>query len=279
MCEQLNALYAPCCIDHSPLTIHNLLSDDEIDDMLEKVIRKVWRQKGMPGTLSDELVQYFAAEIWEAVVKGYGNDLTTVDFDTPDEQLLLKIQENVWQFAAAKNYQQLRALSDALLDADGKIRSFSDFKKEAFKINEDHAVRFLQAEYNMAIGSGQFASKWVSIQAEKELFPYLEFNAIIDGHTTEICRNFNGIIRPVDDMFWDQYYPPNHWGERSDVDQVADGTITDLSNIIYPDKIPPMFKTNLAKNGLVFPDGHPYYNGLPDDVKKKADKLRRKYGQ
>lgn len=272
-------MYAPCCIQHPVSRIQNLLSDDALDELLEKMIRKVWREKGMPETLSDEMIKYFADQLWDAVTEGYGDDLTTVDFDTPDEQMLEKLQTNVWQFSAAKNFQQLKALSEALTDAEGKIRSFSDFKKEAFKINDAHVNQWLQTEYNMAIGSAQFASKWVDIQRDKELFPLLEFDSVMDKHTTEICRNFNGIIRPVDDIFWDQYYPPNHWGERSDVKQLTEGTVTDISGIVYPDKIPPMFKRNMAKEGWAFPEGHAYYTGNPDGVKATANKLMRKYGQ
>ncbi|MEQ1678305.1 MAG: phage minor head protein [Chitinophagaceae bacterium] len=239
----------------------------------------MWKEKGMPSTLSDDLVKYYAEQLWQAIAGGYGDDLTTVDFDTPDEQMLQKLQENVWQFSAAKNYSQLKALSEALVDSSGKIREYSEFKKAASAINQEHAGRFLQAEYNMAIGSGQFASKWVDIQRDKELLPLLEFSAIIDGHTSDICLRLDGIIRPVDDILWEQWYPPNHWGERSDVLQQADGTVTPLDDIIYPDKVPAMFKRNMAKEGWAFPEGHPYYTGNPDGVKATANKLRKKYGQ
>jgi len=29
-----------------------------------------------------------------------------------------------------------------------------------------------------------------------------------------------------------------------------------------------MFRTNLAESGLVFPKDHPYFDGLPDNLKK-----------
>lgn len=233
----------------------------------------------MPGRLSDDLIKYYAEQLWEALTEGYGDDLTTVDFDTPDEVMLQKLQENVYQFSAAKNYSQLKSLSEALVGPDGKQREYNEFKKAAQAINGEHAGRFLQAEYNMAIGSGQFASKWVVIQKDKELFPLLEFSAIIDGHTTEICILLNGVIRPIDDILWEQWYPPNHWGERSDVLQLEAGTVTPLEDIRYPEKVHAMFKRNMAKEGWAFPEGHPYYIGNPDGVKATASKLRKKYGQ
>jgi hypothetical protein len=45
--------------------------------------------------------------------------------------MLANLQTDVYHFSAAKNYQQLKSLTGALVDDDGKVRSFSDFKKAA----------------------------------------------------------------------------------------------------------------------------------------------------
>jgi hypothetical protein len=51
------------------------------------------------------------------------------------------------------------------------------------------------------------------------------------------------------------------------VQLTADEEATLLKDIEYPEEMPSLFKGNLGKSGLVFPPSHPYYNGLPDDVK------------
>lgn len=43
----------------------------------------------------------------------------------------------------------------------------------------------------------------------------LEYSAILDGNTTEICRELNGKIFKTDSEEWDQYRPPNHYNCRS----------------------------------------------------------------
>jgi SPP1 gp7 family putative phage head morphogenesis protein len=184
--------------------------------------------------------------------------------------MLHSLQRNVYQFSAAKNYHQLKALSQALVNEEGKLRTWKEFSNEAFKINEQHTKHWLQAEHNLAISSGQMGGTWTRVQSNKELMPLLEFDAILDDRTTALCKSLHGVIRPIDDPFWDQYYPPNHFGCRSDVKQMGSARITPSEKIIYPEKIPQMFKTNLAKTGLIFPPDHPYWINIPADVKKAA---------
>lgn len=43
----------------------------------------------------------------------------------------------------------------------------------------------------------------------------LEYSAIIDGKTTEICQELDGRTWAVDDAMWDKYTPPNHFNCRS----------------------------------------------------------------
>lgn len=229
---------------------------------------------GMPAKLDEKTVQYMAEKLEEAIFQGYGKNLPEIDYDTPDFEMMSSLRTDVWQFSGAKNYQQLKAMSEALEGPDGKLRSFNEFKKTVRPIIDDHA-RWLETEYRTAVASSQMAAKWARIQRDKDLFPLLEFDAVIDNRTTELCRSLDKVIRPVDDAFWQVYYPPNHFNCRSDVRSVRSGEITPEEDIEYPD-IPDMFRTNTAANGLVFPPGHSYYADVPDDVKVQASAARGK---
>jgi len=241
--------------------------------LLEKMFKRIYGTMGIPDTIDKGMVKYFATEFFGAVEKGYGAELISIDYDTPDYLVLRNLQENVYQFSAAKNYQQLKDTTRALIGEDGKLRTWTEFKNAAYKINNEHVTSWLAAERNNAITCGQASAIWQRAQENKDVLPILEFHAIIDGHTTDICRNLNGVRKPIDDPFWDLYYIPNHFGERSDILQQPGGRITPTTDITFPDKIPPMFKTNLAKNGLVFPKDHPYYTGVPHQVSEQANKL------
>jgi hypothetical protein len=71
---------------------------------------------------------------------------------------------------------------------------------------------------------------------------------------------------------------PNGWNCRCTVFQLTgDEEATLLKDIEYPEEMPSLFKGNLGKSGLVFPPSHPYYTGLPDDVRQRAQELLKKY--
>lgn len=237
----------------------DLLSNDELEQLIEKLLKTIFKDRSI-ATAPQKLKNYFIAQLTEALGEGYGAALDDFDFDTPDYKMVEALKQDIIKFSAAKNDVMNKAIAKELIGPDGMLREFREFKIAARQIAKDHTDAWLKAEYNLAIVSAQAASKWVKIEEDINDLPILEFDAIMDDRTTEICRNFNGIRLPVNHVFWDLYYIPNHYGERSTIRQDVDnGKITDASAIIYPDKIPDIFKINLAKNKMIFPPGHPYY--------------------
>lgn len=261
----LNELYHDCC-EHSVDLDFDVNLSDEIDVLVSEMVQEVWRLQGTDGNVNEAIAKYFSDRMWSGVIKGFGNNLDSVDYDSPDYNMLTSLKKNVWSFSSAKNYQQLRELSDALIGEDGKLRTFEQFKEAAGIINEKFMKTWLRTEYNLAVAGGQMAGKWVDIQRNASTLPLLEFDVVMDGQTTDICVSLNGIIVPITHPMVARFYPPNHFGCRTTVRQLASGKITPDSKMSLPE-IPKMFQTNLAQHGLVFPEDHPYFIGLPDNLK------------
>src|SRR5690606_26759025 len=140
----------------------------------------------------------------------------------------------------------------ALVGPDGQIRSWQDFKREVAGISSKQ-LGWLRTEYDSAIAGAQMASKWKQIWEQRHILPLLQFDAVIDGHTSAICTSLDGVILPVEDPFWQQFYPPNHFNCRSTVRQLRKGTPTAPDKIVYPEKMPGIFRVNLGQRGLAFP--------------------------
>lgn len=215
-----------------------------------------------------------AEELRKAVIEGFGKDFPSVNYGTPDYKMLSNLELNVYSFSGASNYQMLKSMTLALRDENGNIRSFNGFKKEAVKISGTYTGSNLKTEYDTAIASSQMAGKWVDFEKNKSVAEWLRYDTAGDSKVRKSHRLLEGIIKKVDDPFWDNYYPPNSWNCRCDVTQLIHGTETAASSITLPDDVPQIFKTNLAKQQIVFPDNHPYYNGLPNEIKKKTAALR-----
>lgn len=52
----------------------------------------------------------------------------------------------------------------------------------------------------------------------------LQYIAILDRRTSDVCRSYNGITRPATDPIWERITPPNHFNCRSTVTAIWKGT-------------------------------------------------------
>lgn len=142
------------------------------------------------------------------------------------------------------------------------------------KVKELHRVfndKWLETERITAEAGANHAARWNEYQETKDLLPNLTYDAVNDERTRDEHAGLDGTTKPIDDPFWDTYYPPNGWRCRCGV-QASDNDVTAVTPKVTMTK---MFKTNLAKKGLVFPEKHPYYVGKKD-VAKVAEGLQRK---
>ncbi len=124
------------------------------------------------------------------------------------------------------------------------------------------------------------ARKWNEAQAVKHLYPNLKYMTAHDERVREDHAKLDGIVRPIDDPFWDTHYPPNGWRCRCTVRSTRDEA-TKLKDI--PEvPIHKHFKHNVGKIGQIFDEKqHPYFkyiNECDDDnakavLSKKCRKL------
>lgn len=45
--------------------------------------------------------------------------------------------------------------------------------------------------------------------------PYWQFDAVLDGRTTNGCKRANGVVLPADDPWWSKNLPPRHFNCRA----------------------------------------------------------------
>lgn len=231
---------------------------------MQKLILQVWQEQATQAGFAPELVQAYGTQLSNAVTKGYGKDLFEMDWQTPDYEKLKALHIDAWKFASAKGNKHMQELSDALRKPDGSLRSFEEFRAQSVLITGQQ-LNGLKAEYNTAVSSAQMASKWQTIQAQKELYPYLQYIAVEDSHTSATCINLADQVHPIDSPFWRKWYPPNHYNCRSTVKQLRQMPKEPNTDYTEPN-VPEIFKTNLADSDKIMPDGHTYYQNFSVEV-------------
>ncbi len=262
--------------------VENLTPDEKrkIDLRVSQLIKDIFDGKIKLGSLDDELITLVVAKLREGVVNGFGADFDAIQTGTASHTMLGNLEKNVYQFASAKNYQQMKEMTGALKDGSGKLRTFSEFKAEASRISEVFNNAWLQTEFNFAINSGESAANWAQYEEGAADMPLLQYETVGDNRVRDEHAAIDRVVRRFDDPFWDTYLPPNGWGCRCTTIQLTDPDAgqTDLSKVSVPE-LPKLFRVNLAKEGLAFPAGHPYYDMKKGDLKKvnlKAEELRAK---
>ena len=234
-----------------------------LDSAVSSLIKQLFNQ----GKTTNEILKLTGSLLVDKVAGSY-KDIAP-DFTTPDAEMLARLTRDVWQFSAAKNYQQMRDLAIALKGDDGKLRNFADFKTAAESICAKYDQVWLRTEYNAAVASSQNAARWTDFMKDAENIPNIEYQTVGDTSVRDEHQALDGIIRPLKDPFWSTHYPPNGWGCRCEAIQSVGGKVTknaDVPNIT----IPPLFRTNLADTGLIYPKNHPYYDGIPRAEIRKA---------
>ncbi len=244
----------------------NLFSDDEILRFLDDVFN------GLISTSSLSTEQYLiiARKLFEGVASGYGKDIATVSFGTPDYAMLRSMRENVYRFSGAKQYQSIRQMNSLLIQ-DGKLITKSNFMKQARELFKEYNVNHLSTEYNTAIQQARSASLWQDIQQNKEYLPMLTYHTVGDGRVRPEHASLDEITRPVDDKFWYTCFPPNGWNCRCTTIQTDDAVKSDLRGIKIHQDVPEPFRMNAGRDMIVYSKAHPYFNVAPKDKQALAN--------
>jgi SPP1 gp7 family putative phage head morphogenesis protein len=234
---------------------------------LSRIAKSVYAGDIADGDIDSRLLSMVGNLLEKQVTDGFGTSFANIDFTTPDAAMRSRLVQDVWQFASARNYQEMRDMALALVDADGNVRSFANFRDQASAINSTYNVTWLKTEHSFALNSATTAARWGEYLRNADAMPYLQYDTVGDSNVRPEHALLDGIIRKIGDDFWKTYYPPNGWRCRCDARQLASSYAQETQTIPQA-TVAPMFKQNLAEQGLAFPKGHVFYEGIP------AGKLR-----
>lgn len=220
-----------------------------IEGIVDKVINQLYDDRKVDDkTMHENFVSHYEP-LKKAVEEGYGKPLIKVEYGTPNYEFLKALQTNTAVFSMFKNHASVKDMAALLKDREGNLRSRDDFKREALKVDSTYRSSKLDIEYDTAVRQARMAANWQRYEKNKRLYPNLKYIQTKAAKPDEQHLKYVGIIRPVDDPFWNSHYPPNRWRCQCSVEQTDDEP-TDI-----PAKLPPVpddFAFNSGKMQQVF---------------------------
>ena len=117
------------------------------------------------------------------------------------------------QYASTVSYlaglDQIQSVLDSaykVLESGGTFRDFQKLVEEnGIELSEAHLDNVFRTNIQNAYARG----KWSHQQQNKDKRPYLEYMAINDSRVRPSHLDLDGVIRHIDDPFWQKYYPTN----------------------------------------------------------------------
>lgn len=266
--SQVNDIYAHlCCHAHHQLDFNPV---SMLRDLLRKAARAQYERKDT--TQLDKQISLKEHKTLYEAVESYANDakIDLANYSDTRASTLLRLRTNLTTFVAFKNYQRSADMIKALVDEKGNIRNYAAYEREVIRLGETYHKAWLKAEYNTVIASAQTAAAWSDYVRDKDIYPFLVYKTQDDTRVRLAHRSLHNVAKPIDDEFWDQYYPPNGWQCRCYVLQsrTDDGYTTEPSSLPDDKSHPPAFRSNPGKTGKIWTKEHPYFD-VNSKVKEK----------
>ncbi len=198
-------------------------------------------------------------------------------------------EEHVANFTVAKATQLdvLSGIHQAAQKALAEGRTFRDFAKELTpelqrqgwwgkqevldpltgkkRLAQLGSPRRLKTIFDTNMRTARAAGQWERIQRTKRALPFLLYQLGPSREHRPEHAAWNGLLLPVDDLFWRSHYPPNGYGCKCRVRQVSTSEATRLET----DGVNAQIQEVDAESGL--PTGHFTDRTIP--VRTQAPKI------
>jgi SPP1 gp7 family putative phage head morphogenesis protein len=237
------------------------LTGQEIEQILKGIYNDTITLLDLPGNLYLDTGKTILNKIYQ----GYGGNLEDFIPGSSEYVMLEKLYESNYRFAAAKTFQNVRAIQPLVFE-NGIRRAFEEFSKDAEQVYKLYNKTWLKTEKNTALVSADSARYWQEIEADKEIFPYLKYETVNDEAVRDEHAALDGITRRIDDSFWSWAMPPNGYGCRCIATQLTKEEAKETPKSKIPNKnkeVPKLFQNNSGKTGQIFKETgsgkHPYY--------------------
>lgn len=222
---------------------------------IDRVARQLFRGELSPENLNQDFVLKTYADLNKTAAVAWGQEYYT-------HPIARRMRDNLIKFAGAKTYQML----DAFRASKTAGTSEDDFVRLARSEAEKYNGAYLDAERAFTANSANSARDWQQFVKDKDIYKNLRFRTMGDENVRDSHRALEGVVRPLNDSYWQTHTPPLGFRCRCWLEQTNDPA-TEPGYIEFA----PQFAGNPGVAGEVFNQYVSYFQ-IPD--KKNRDNIR-----
>lgn len=230
------------------------------DDIIAAALRNIYRRDFNPHTEIEP-------NLFSAIAHTLGEAVSTAAPSFGDDPFTHALRHSTDVFSAFKVHRAQNDMAARLLDSNGNLKPFEQWKNEVLPIADHQCHNWLETEYNTAVLRARQAANWQQFQAEKDILPNLKWLPSTSPNPGADHRPFWNTILPVDHPFWNEHRPGDRWNCKCDLTSTDEPATSVPSGSPAGNDPQPGLKDNPGKSQAVFSDDHPYF---PADCKHCA---------
>ncbi len=238
-------------------------------EVIRRALLNIYSQDFHPAS---DIEQNLFNEIWRTLNLAADRGFSQSDAPDPDDDFRNAIRRSNAVFSAFKVHRLQNDMAQLLLDDDGNLKPFTQWRKEAQPIASHQCGAWLRTEYDTAVIRAHQAADWLQFQREKDVLPNLRWVPSTSPNPGKDHRTFWNTILPVDDPFWAQHRPGDRWNCKCSL-SATDEPTTDAPKPSKKDRPQPGLDNNPANDRKLFSDTHPYIAHAYAGAQKAVDKL------
>lgn len=248
------------------------------DEIIAAALRNIYRRDFNPhDDIEPNLFNTIAQTLGSAVTEGFSAGSGSAAAPSlGQDPFLHALRHSTDVFAAFKTHRAQNDMAARLLDSDGNLKPFKQWKEEVLPIASHQCNNWLQTEYNTAVLRARQAANWQQFQREKDILPNLKWLPSTSPHPGEDHQPFWNTILPVDHPFWDQHRPGDRWNCKCDLISTDEPTtsVPSVATQSQPQNTPQSgLKSNPGKTAKIFSDDHPYIANAHEGAEEAVEKF------
>lgn len=176
-------------------------------------------------------------------------------------------------FAAFRTHRMQNDIASQLLDEDGRLKEFRQFREDAESVIGTYNNHWLRTEYDTAVLRARYAADWKRFSRNADILPNLKWmpttSADPDVFHMEYWRV--GLTLPKTHPFWKSHHPHDRWGCKCDLEETDEPVTGTIPEVDY--RPSPGLDSNPGLEPELFSHTHPYYEKAYPGAEKAVEKV------